>query len=297
MFSFSDTAMKKFKHLLYVMALLSTLIGCSGNKKLIATDEAGNKVIYKLQWADEFNKDGVPDSTNWGFEKGFVRNEEFQWYQHQNAFCKNGLLIIEGRKESRSNPLYRQGSSDWRTKPETINYTSSSINTSGKHSWLYGRFEMRGRINISDGLWPAWWTLGVNGQWPSNGEIDIMEYYSKKLLANIAIGTALPYKAKWYSNTFPIDSLGGSNWSSKFHIWRMDWDEKAIALYLDDQLLNRVELSKLVNIDGSGINPFKMPHYMLLNLAIGGVNGGDPSSTKFPNRFEVDYVRVYQKQL
>jgi len=76
----------------------------------------------------------------------------------------------------------------------------------------------------------------------------------------------------------------------------MDWDENAIELYLDDLLMNKVELSKLVNKDGSNINPFKQPHYMLLDLAMGGMNGGDPSNTKFPNRFEVDYVRVYQKE-
>jgi beta-glucanase (GH16 family) len=155
---------------------------------------------------------------------------------------------------------------------------------------------MRGRIDISSGLWPAWWTLGVNGRWPANGEIDIMEYYQKKLLANIACVAATPGKAEWFSNRFNIDSIGGLNWALKFHTWRMDWDAQAIALYVDDQLLNKVELNKLVNKDGSNINPFQQPHYMLLNLAIGGVNGGDPSTTKFPNRFEVDYVRVYQRR-
>jgi beta-glucanase (GH16 family) len=76
----------------------------------------------------------------------------------------------------------------------------------------------------------------------------------------------------------------------------MDWDEKEISLYLDDVLMNNVPLSELVNGDGTNINPFNQPHYMLLNLAIGGTQGGDPSNTKFPNRFEVDYVRVYQKR-
>ena len=156
---------------------------------------------------------------------------------------------------------------------------------------------MRGRIDISQGLWPAWWTLGIAGQWPSNGEIDIMEYYNNKLLFNIACGTATPYKAEWYSKTIHIDSLGGKKWSSQFHIWRMDWDENSITLYLDDLLMNKVELSKLVNKDGSNINPFNQPHYILLNLAIGSMNGGDPANTRFPNRFEVDYVRVYQEAM
>lgn len=250
---------------------------------------------YTLVWADEFNKDGTPDTASWRFEKGFVRNQELQWYQPENAFCREGYLIIEGRRESKPNPLYIKGSTDWRKKNPRIQYTASSMNTAGLHTWQYGRFIMRGRIDISKGLWPAWWTLGVAGQWPSNGEIDIMEYYSNKVLANIAAGTATPYKAAWFSNRFAADSLGGVAWAARFHIWRMDWDESAIALYMDDELLNRVTLDKLVNRDGSGKNPFMQPHYMLLNLAIGGMNGGDPADTKFPNRFEVDYVRVYRK--
>jgi beta-glucanase (GH16 family) len=250
---------------------------------------------YKLVWADEFNKDGPVDSSSWRFEKGFVRNEEHQWYQTDNAWCQKGLLVIEGRRETKPNPNFVKGSSSWRTNRENIQYTAASINTSGKHSWRYGRFIMRGRIDISGGLWPAWWTLGVSGRWPANGEIDIMEYYRKKLLANIAFIGANG-KASWFSNTFPIDSMGGAKWASKFHVWRMDWDEIQISLYVDEQLLNKVELSKLVNKDGSNVNPFNQPHYMLLNLAIGGMNGGDPANTKFPTPFEVDYVRVYQKQ-
>ncbi|HEU4903600.1 MAG TPA: glycoside hydrolase family 16 protein [Flavisolibacter sp.] len=250
---------------------------------------------YVLVWADEFNKNGAPDSANWGYENGFVRNEEDQWYQQENAFCKGGLLIIEGRKETKPSPLFAANSPDWRRRRRQIDYTSSSINTRGKKSWQYGRFVMRGRIDISAGLWPAWWTLGVAGRWPANGEIDIMEYYQKKLLANIAC-MGPDKKTEWYSNRFSIDSIGGRNWASQFHVWRMDWDENAIALYLDDHLLNKVELTTLVNKDGSGINPFQQPHYLLLNLAMGGQNGGDLSGTGFPNRFEVDYVRVYQKR-
>ncbi|MBB1285114.1 glycoside hydrolase family 16 protein [Flavisolibacter sp. BT320] len=251
---------------------------------------------YHLVWAEEFKRNGKPDTTVWRYENGFVRNEEAQWYQEENAWCEDGLLIIEARKASRPNPRYEAGSSDWRKARPTIEYTSSSINTRGKQQWQYGRFVMRGRIDISAGLWPAWWTLGVSGQWPRNGEIDIMEYYKGKLLANIATGTATPYKAEWYSNTFSIDSMGGQQWASRFHEWRMDWDSTAISLYVDDQLLNRTELAKLVNKDGSGSNPFHQPHYMLLNLAMGGMNGGPLDNTRFPNRLEVDYVRVYQKK-
>jgi beta-glucanase (GH16 family) len=249
---------------------------------------------YELVWADEFNTTGKPDSANWTYEYGFVRNEELQWYQPENAQCENGLLTIEVRKEEKPNPKYTEGNKDWRNR-QMITHTSSCILTRGKKSWQYGRFEMRGRIDISKGMWPAWWTLGIDKRWPGNGEIDIMEYYRGKLLANIAcLGNNR--KAEWYSNTFKTDSLGGTGWASQFHVWRMDWTKEFIALYMDDQLLNKVAVDSLVNKDGTGFNPFRQPHYMLLNFAIGGQNGGDPSTTSFPRKFEVDYVRVYQEK-
>lgn len=268
-----------------------SLAQISGNQEAAT---AYSKEGYKLVWADEFNKDGRPDSANWKFENGFVRNEELQWYQQDNAWCENGLLIIEGRKAQKPNPRFKEGSSDWRRKAKNIHYTSSSINTLGKHSWQYGRFEMRGKINISEGLWPAWWTLGVKGEWPSNGEIDIMEFYRGQLLANIATGTGQRFKANWFTTIKLINELGGKEWANQFHVWRMDWNEEEIALYVDNLLLNKVKMNRLYNKGGKNINPFKQPHYMLLNLAIGGQNGGDPSSTTFPARFEIDYVRVYQ---
>jgi len=249
---------------------------------------------YKLVWADEFNEDGPPNPLNWKFEKGFVRNHEAQWYQSQNAWCEKGFLIIEARKTHLANPNYDSASNNWKVKRPFIEYTSASINTAGLHNWKYGRFVMRAKIDTSAGLWPAFWMLGVAGPWPANGEIDIMEYYRGKILANIACGTAVPYKAQWFSNTKAVASFQDKNWAKKFHIWRMDWDEQGISLYVDDLLMNHVELDKLINKDGTGINPFKQPGYILLNLAIGGDNGGDQSATIFPKRYVIDYVRVYQ---
>jgi beta-glucanase (GH16 family) len=250
---------------------------------------------WGLVWADEFNTDGAPNPTNWKFEKGFVRNHELQWYQPDNAYCKKGKLIIEGRREHLPNPNYDANSKDWKKQREFIEYTASSLKTAGLHSWKYGRFEMRARIDTRAGLWPAFWTLGVEGEWPSNGEIDIMEYYRDMLLANIAWGSETRFKAVWHDLKKPIASFEDRRWSKKFHVWRMDWDEKAIRLYVDGELLNFVELAQTVNRDGTGKNPFMQPHYLLLNLAIGGDNGGDPSATQFPSKYEIDYVRVYQR--
>jgi beta-glucanase (GH16 family) len=248
---------------------------------------------YTLIWADEFDKDGPPNPANWTFEQGLVRNREAQFYQPENARVEDGLLIIEARREQVANPRYEAGSDDWRRARPHAQYTSSSLLTRGLHSWRYGRFEMRGRIDVRPGMWPAWWTLGVAGEWPSNGEIDIMEFYRAKILANVAWGTDRRWTARWDSSATPLADLGDEHWANDFHIWRMDWDENFIRLYVDDRLLNETDLSKTVNPDGR--NPFHQPHYMILNLAIGGDNGGDPSATEFPARFEVDWVRVYQK--
>lgn len=250
---------------------------------------------YQLVWADEFDKDGLPNPANWTYEKGFVRNHELQYYQPENARCENGMLVIEARKESKPNPAYQADSKDWRKSRPTIEYTSACLLSKGLQSWQFGLYEIRARIDTRAGLWPAWWTLGVSQPWPANGEIDMMEYYRGKLLANIAC-LGENKKTEWHSNTFPVDSMGGSKWASEFHVWTMDWNEQYIALYVDNQLLNKVSISQLVNKDGSGFNPFLQPHYMLFDLALGGDNGGDLGNTSFPNRMEVDYVRVYAKK-
>lgn len=270
------------------------LAACRAQKPVETSDAGTDKDGYKLVWADEFNNNGRPDTANWDYERGFVRNDELQWYQPENAFCEGGNLIIEARREEKPNPGYVAGSRNWRSKRQSANYTSSCLITAGKASWMYGRFEMRGRIAINEGIWPAWWTLGAQQPWPENGEIDIMEYYKGNLLANIAV-QGKEHKPEWFSNKFPVDSMGGAAWASRFHIWRMDWTKEYIALYVDDVLLNKVPLDRLANKNDTPLHPFRQPHYMLLNLAIGGMNGGDPAGTEFPKRFEIDYVRVYQK--
>jgi beta-glucanase (GH16 family) len=249
---------------------------------------------YALVWADEFNGTGDPNPKNWAYERGFVRNRELQWYQSGNAREADGLLIIEARRERVAKRRFDPRSSDWKRNREFAEYTSASLLTRGLHSWQYGRFEMRGRIDTRPGLWPAFWTLGGKGTWPHNGEIDVMEYYRGILLANVAWGGAQRYQPIWADSRKPIESFNDADWSGAFHIWRMDWDERAIVLSVDGERLNEVDLTRTVNQDGSATNPFHHPHHLLLSLAVGG-QGGDPSKTSFPARYELDYVRVYQR--
>lgn len=250
---------------------------------------AYSKPGWKLVWADEFNQGSKPDPKNWTYQTGFVRNQEPQWYQPQNASIQNGMLIIEGKKETVINPNFQAGSTNWKLSRFDAPYTSSCLITKGLHSWLYGRFEFRAKFNPNLGSWPAIWFLGVQKQWPHNGEIDLMEYYHHTLLANACWGNGT-----WKTVRTPISNFIAQDpkWTSKFHVWRMDWDENWIRLYVDNQLENEVDLSKTV--DSDGYNPFHHPMYLLVNQAI-GATGGDPSSLHFPVRFELDWARVYQK--
>ena len=100
-----------------------------------------------------------------------------------------------------------------------------------------------------------------------------MEYYQDKILVNVASGPARPHTAQWHSETKPVASFADPRWAREFHVWRLDWDAAAIRLYVDDLLLNETRLTQTINQDGSGFNPMHQPHYLLLNLALGGDNG------------------------
>ncbi len=246
---------------------------------------------YRLVWSDEFEADGPVNGQDWGFFHGYAYNNEAQFYQEGNAWCEDGMLIIEACKDSEKG------------------YTSARLNTAEKREFLYGRFEMRAKIPTAGGAWPAFWTLGsgteFNGlSWPDAGEIDIMEYYPKPgvgpaILANVAHASGRPMDPDWHGEHVTLAELEAEDpqWKEKFHIWRMDWDREAIRIYLDDRLMNETLLTDTVNKGGpfAAYNPYKHPQYIIVNLALGGNCGGPIDDASLPLRMEVDYIRVYQK--
>ena len=269
----------------YSIFILSFLLSCL----CVKSQNASN---YKLVWSDEFNKDGLPDSANWTYENGFVRNQELQWYQPDNAYCTNGLLVIEARPAHEPNPRFEAGSQNWAASRQWIDYTSASLTSRHLQEFKYGKFEMRARIDTRLGSWPAFWTLGatLGIRWPACGEVDIMEFYNHTVLANVGYG--LDGRTKWLATRKPVSELGGDAWSQEFHIWTMEWDAQKVDLLLDGQLMRHFDVTNADNADRG--NPFHRPQYIILNQAI-GANGGDPSQTPFPIRFEVDWIRVYQR--
>jgi beta-glucanase (GH16 family) len=245
----------------------------------------------QLIWSDEFNKEGALDTTKWRFESGFARNEEAQWYQAENAVCSNGNLVITAKKERRANPTYVAGSTDWRTSRAFIDYTSASVVMKKEHAFKYGKMEIRAKIVAETGLWPAIWTLGVSGEWPSNGEVDVMEYYNNQILANFAIGSATQWQAIWDSYKKPMSAFP-ANWADSYHVWTLEWTADKMEILLDGVSMNTIDVTKSIN-KSDNKNPFQQPHYLLLNLALGGQNGGSLTNTAFPSQYLVDYVRIY----
>ncbi|MBI5834725.1 MAG: glycoside hydrolase family 16 protein [Armatimonadetes bacterium] len=241
---------------------------------------------YQLVWNDEFDKDGAPDPARWGYEVGYVRNNEAQYYtkeRSENCRIEGGRLVIEGRREKYAIPGAKDG--------KQADYTAASINTLGKASWTYGRIEVRAKLPRGKGVWPAIWMLGDNIEkigWPACGEIDIMEFVghtADKTYATVhwrldgqhkSSGGNLTVKEPW----------------ADFHTYRVDWTTDGMDFYFDDQ---KVHSYKVSAADEKGENAFRHPQYLLLNLALGGSWGGAIDDSIFPQRFEVDYVRVYQR--
>ena len=272
-----------------------------------------------LVWHDEFDQPGAPDPARWQFEHGFVRNQELQWYQPQNARVIGGVLQIVGRHERVMNPNYKQISKNWTKNREYAEYTSACLESRDRFSFHYGRLEVRARIPVAPGAWPAIWTLGNQAGWPACGEVDLMEFYRVPqadvnihhqaqaertvpvLLAN-ACWQGADGRDAWNTGRWPFTRWTSDDpeWDTKFHTWRMDWTPEAIRLYLDDQLLNDIPTSQAEPVREGGFNPFRnerpgFGQYILLNLAIGAC-GGEVDNSAFPLVYEVDYVRVYQKR-
>jgi beta-glucanase (GH16 family) len=256
---------------------------------------------WKLVWSDEFDKPGLPDPAKWEFEEGFLRNNEAQYYTRQrteNARVEDGMLIIEARKERMKNPAYdpnAAGKGRSRRSREFAEYTSASLTTRGKASWSSGRVEVRAKLPAGRGVWPAIWMLGTNNQqvgWPSCGEIDIMEFVGFEpgvIHANIHTR-----KYNHVQKTGKGSQITIPDASTAFHVYAMEWDAEKMDFFVDDKKYFTYR-NEHTGVDAW---PYDQHQYLILNLAIGGAWGGAQGidDAVFPQRYYIDYVRVYQKR-
>jgi beta-glucanase (GH16 family) len=251
----------------------------------------------KLVWSEEFNYTGLPDSSKWSYAHGFVRNNEKQYYtagRKENAYVSNGYLTITGQKENYVNEKYKAGSSDWKHKDSLASYTSAAIISQRKASWKYGRIEVRAKIPTGLGVWPAIWMLGDNEPevgWPQCGEIDIMEYVGHdSATIHGTVHYADPTTKKHLQSGGKIAARQPYN---DFHNYAVEWDSAQIQFLFDDKVYHAFPVNKAGV--GTG-NAFQQPFYLLINFALGGSWGGSIDDKVLPQKFIVDYVRIYQQQ-
>jgi len=242
----------------------------------------------KIVWQDEFNFEGsMPDTTKWSYDNGNGcpnlcgwGNNELQYYttaRQENAHLKGGNLIIEARRESF----------------DVYNYTSARMVTKNKGDWKYGRVEVRAKIPTGRGIWPAVWMLPTKweyGSWPHSGEIDIMEnvgYWPDSLFGTVHTGA---YNGM--INTQRSQSINIKELHNNFHVYAMEWTEEEISFWVDDKRYHTFKNEH----KNSETWPFDKEFHLVMNVAVGGNWGGKygVDDAIFPQRMEVDYVRVYQ---
>ncbi|MCU4174265.1 carbohydrate binding domain-containing protein [Carboxylicivirga sp. N1Y90] len=260
---------------------------------------------YNLIWNDEFNVDGLIDTSKWFTERGFQRNNEEQYYHSDNLIQKNGNLVISAIRKTIANEDYDPNSNDWKKNRQYGTWTSGSIATFDRFKFLYGRVECRAKVSNLLGTWPAIWTVGEPdpgagcNEWPASGECDIMENYNGKILANYAVAGSGRWNAKWDSKAINVSDLGINNFADNYHIWTLDWHKDRMAIFVDGVLINEFNPNTQNNWDAftcPNATPFKeIPQVLWLNLALGGNSGGSTDALPDSTVYLVDYIRVYQK--
>jgi len=240
---------------------------------------------YTLFWGDEFNGpsldaaswtaetgDGCPALCGWG-------NSELEYYTTppNNLYFQDGKMIIEAKAEAYGGK----------------NYTSSRIKTAGKKVFKFGRIDVRAILPKGKGIWPALWLLPQSspfGNWPTSGEIDMMEYRGSaisRVLGTLHYG---PGPGSTYiSRNYDLPS---GNFTDEFHVFSLVWEQDQIRWYVDNVLYSTILKADI----GSNTWPFNENFYFLINLAVGGHFDGAPdAATYFPQFYILDYIRVYQQ--
>lgn len=236
-----------------------------------------------LIWADEFDQEGLPNPKHWSYDLGDHGwgNNELQFYSKENlknSRVERGVLIIEAHQDI----------------SRTKGYSSARLVSKGKAAWKYGYIEIRAKLPLGTGTWPAIWMLpeeNTFGSWPKSGEIDIMEHVGFD--PSVVHGTVHTEAFNHTKKTQKGAQKKVDTFSEEFHTYAIDWKAEKIDFFIDGEFYFTFENS------GKDFRewPFDHPFHLVLNLAIGGNWGGqkgvDPKI--WPQRMEVDYVRVYDK--
>ncbi len=262
---------------------------------------------WQLKWSDEFNGNTL-DASIWNIEVNGLGgyNNELQHYtsRPENVKVTNGNLVITAVKESYTAPY-----AEWQQDSlVTRQYTSARINSKGKKDFKYGKIEARIKVPYGTGVWPAFWMLGSEHEWPESGEIDIMEVVGgngcgecddKRVHGYLHWEDETLRGQTGYENVWQRAKSVGDNaivypnekLSDNFRKYSVVWEENKITWFVDD-----IELYSQ-NTSNTLMSEFRdHAYYLLLNFAVGGDWPNNPdSNTVFPQEMLVDYVRVYEE--
>jgi beta-glucanase (GH16 family) len=289
--------------------LLSAMMILPGTSSAAPTDNDGkkldgkqNKSEWSLVWNDEFNGKEIDrskwtfDIGNWivdengnGITSGWGNNEkEYYTDSNENAFIDDGKLVIKAKEEKVTDQF------------GTYDYTSAKLKTKGLFSKKYGRYEIKAKLPVGKGLWPAIWMLPEEdkyGTWAASGEIDIMEAWGSR--PNTVSGT-IHYGEGWPNNKYTGKEfeLPEKRGIDKWHTYALEWEPGELRWYVDGELYQTQNKWYSKGKDNAANfsypAPFDQEFYLVMNLAVGGWFDGEvDETTVFPSQMEVDYVRVY----
>lgn len=260
-----------------------------GNDGRLSAEKVVSEIIpipegySQLVFNDEFNGEGFPDESKWTFEKGYVRNGEMQYYaekRKENCWIENGCLNITARNDN------------YELDGETHEVTSASIHTRDKAKWTYCRVDVRAKLPVCLGSWPAIWLMPNDdfyGMWPRSGEIDIMENVGYD--PNKVHFTAHCAEQNGANNDYHRQIYLPSSYT-QFHVYSLIWTKDKLSWLVDNKVKFTV---KRTSTTWRGW-PYNKDFYLILNLAFGGGWGGQQGVdlTQLPVTYEVDYVRIFQ---
>lgn len=250
---------------------------------------AGSTFGQELVWSDEFDEGTAPDESVWSYDLGATGwgNQELQNYTDdpENVRVEDGNLVITAVRSQ-----------------DGFSFTSARIRTQDKLTFKYGRIEARIKFpDLADGLWPAFWTLGNNFSvvgWPRSGELDIVEMGNSQAIAQGVVNRRVGSAAHWDSDgnyaTFSGHLDADTDLDDDYHLFSMDWTPNGVTTYLDGQQV------WFFNSDldvCSSCTEFHNPHFIILNMAVGGRYTGLLNSAQItanmPAEMKVDYIRIY----
>ena len=273
----------------FILLIIATLVACEDSKKKVETP-AGNEWDlegWELIWNDEF-KNPELNLDKWSYEIGGHGwgNNELQFYTDNDstAFIEDGNLVLRAK-------VVPQGTG---SSNNLRYFTSARLRTSGKGDWRYGRIEVKAKLALGQGIWPAIWMLPTDwmyGGWPQSGEIDIMEHVGYD--PGHVHGSIHTESYNHKTNTQKGGSLKLDNIETAFYVYAIEWFEDRIDFFINDDKYYSFQND---NNNNFKTWPFNQRFHLLINIAVGGDWPGSPDeTTSFPTEMKIDYVRVYQK--